>query len=57
MTCPECGEWMDHNVCQKYGHERDPGDDCDAAYDQWREDRAFFSPGEIRSLNQMSEPI
>ena len=46
MNCPECGELLDHNVCQECGYERDPGDDCDAAYDQMRDD-AMFSDAEL----------
>ena len=34
MTCPECGELLEHNECPECGYEPDP--DVDAAYDQMK---------------------
>ena len=38
VKCPECGEDMEHNECPNCGHEVDPGGDCDAAYDQMKDE-------------------
>lgn len=41
MNCPECGELLDHNVCQECDYEHDPGVDCDQQVDEVRDDAVF----------------
>jgi hypothetical protein len=55
--CEDCcqhGEY-DHDICLDCGHERDPGDAIDRAYDRWR-DHGMGMTYALRQINSGVDP-